>query len=364
MMRDRFKLEREISILGNRMKQIAGDDSLQIQGKTIHVGMSYAEIKDLCTTLIQSELALYTQKANEEAWERFESILEKFLDALKNIDEKYRMRFQEPAIQFAANETFKEYIRSGKEELGDDLIDLMIERMQVDEYSAKRMLIDEARQVLPKLSSASVAILGILTFTKFIFFKRRGDFIEMLRKLSPLILQIGMPQNLDIACLEQARCGQSLSFVTSYKEFVEIMMDTYAPIFTRSIPNEMFEKILVENHWNQGDVKLFLSIHTLFQTEGNSQLFNISTISKNSFAKDNPTLRNAATILLDVMPKFSEKEVKQFFLDINPEWENVIRLFHMKRIHSFMISPVGYYIALRKLTRLLGEEIPLDMCFD
>ena len=106
-----------MSLLGNKIQQTVGDHALQIQGQNVNVGMSYADVKDLCTTLIKSEIASYEQMAYSVAQERFERIISKLLEALSQIDEQYRIRFQEPSIQFAAQESFKEFIRSGKEEL-------------------------------------------------------------------------------------------------------------------------------------------------------------------------------------------------------------------------------------------------------
>lgn len=85
-----------MSILGDKMRQTAGNNSLQVQDQNVNIGMSYADVKDLCTTLIRSELATYEQKASIVANERFDSIMNKLLDALAHIDEKYRERFQEP----------------------------------------------------------------------------------------------------------------------------------------------------------------------------------------------------------------------------------------------------------------------------
>ena len=35
-----------MSILGDKMQQTAGENSLQVQGNTVNIGMSYADVKD------------------------------------------------------------------------------------------------------------------------------------------------------------------------------------------------------------------------------------------------------------------------------------------------------------------------------
>lgn len=345
------------------MEQNAGDNAQQIQGQNVYVGMSYSDVKDLCTTLIQSELALYTQHANLEAQQRFNNILNKLLDAMSKIDEKYRSRFQEPAIQFAANETFKEYIRSGKEDLSDDLIDLMIERICVEEYSTKQALIDEARQVLPKLSSTTVAILAILTFSKLIIKNKKSDFIARLQKLSPLLHDIGNPHSIDIAYLEQARCGQSLSFVKASDEFAEMMQKKYSALFTHPIPIDEFKKIVEESEWNKGDAAFLGTLLSLFDVKDNNTSFNYSVLNESIFLVKKKELLDASNSILKHSKPYSKDEVEKFFLEIDKNWQNVFNLFHREDVKSFMISPVGNYIASRKLTKLLGEEISINLFY-
>lgn len=345
------------------MEQKAGDGALQVQGQTVNVGMSYSDVKDLCTTLVQKELAIYEQKASETALLRFNQILDKLLKALSKLDEQYKMKFQEPAIQFAACETFKEFIRSGKEELSDDLIDLMIERLTVEEHTTKQALIDEARQILPKLSTSSVAILALLAACKLLFIRRREDYIDVFKRLSPLAKEVGTPQSIDIAYLEQIRCGQSLSFVTSFTPFVDAMMKTYAPIFTHPITIEEFNKIMAEEGLNTGNHRLFGTILSFFRTEGQNMSIDISVVTEKMFVEHKEALLSSLNKVISRLPKYTNEEVRQFYLAIDSNWNNVIDLFNRKDIQSFMVSPVGNYIGTRKLSKLMGEDVSINLFY-
>lgn len=353
-----------MSILGDKMQQTAGDNAVQIQGQTINVGMSYADVKDLCTSLIRSEIASYEQRANQIAQNRFDDIMAKLLKALSQIDEKYRMRFQEPAIQFAANETFKEFIRSGKEELSDDLIDLMIERIKVDEHTTKQALIDEARQIIPKLTTSSIAVLALLTFSKLIFVRNRQEFEKILQLMIPLVNELGSPQSLDIAYLEQVRCGHSFPSMLTKKGFIETMLHSYSPIFKHPITIEQFNQIATETGINQRDSQLFMRIVSLFETNGNLMTMNISTISDELFSTNKQDMADSLKLIVEKMPSYTKDEVKQFFIDLASNWQNVIALFNRLDIRSFTVSPVGYYIGCRKLSKLFGEEVPIETFFD
>lgn len=352
-----------MSIFGDKMEQKAGDGAFLVQGQTVNVGMTYSDVKDLCTTLVQKELAIYEQKASATAIQRFDHIIDKLLVALSKLDEQYKMKFQEPAIQFAARETFKEYIRSGKEELSDDLIDLMIERLTVDEHTTKQALIDEARQILPKLSTSSVAILALLAACKLLFIRRRDGFVEVFKRLTPLAKEVGTPHSMDIAYLEQIRCGQSLSFVNSFSPFVDTMMKTYAPIFTHPITIDEFNNIMAEEGLNTGDHKILGTILSLFKTEGNNMSLDISVVTEKMFVEKNEELIPSLNKVVSRLPRYNADEARQFFLEIDKNWNNVIDLFNRKDIQSFMVSPVGNYIGTRKLSKLMGEYVSIDLFY-
>ena len=74
-------------------------------------------------------------------------------------------------------------------------------------------------------------------------------------------------------------------------------------------------------------------------------------------------LHNALNEMMNRLPKYTKEEVCNFFLGIDPNWQNAIDLFNRKDIRSFIVSPVGYYIGTRKLTKILGEEIPISLFY-
>lgn len=354
-----------MSILGDKMQQTAGDNSQQIQGQNVYVGMTYEQIKDLCLTLIQSELAIYKQKANEEAIRRFNAIMEKLLDALSRIDDCARSRFQEPAIQFAVNETFKEYIRSGSEELGDGLIDLMIERIQTEEHSTKQSLVDEARQILPKLSVSTLSLITILTFSRLIIPREKNVFVEMLRKLSPVIGNLNGIGSIDIAYLEQIGCGQSIAFFSGGNDFETTMKNNYDMLFRQPISIDKFNAFMASHGFNRGDDHtMIMAILPLMDTIGRQMAFKQTTIRQEQVVgvmKDK--IFNALELLKQEMQPSNDSEVRQFFCNIDHNWSTVSEIFKRDDLKKFILSPVGLYIGSRKLSRIFGEDIPMTVFY-
>ena len=272
---------------------------------------------------------------------------------------------QEPAIQNALNETFKEYVKSGKEELGEDLIDLMIERVEVEEHTTNQSIIDEVRQILPKLSSSTVSLISLLTFSQLIIPRATDIFIDMLHKLSPLVENIRDIHNIDVAYLEQIRCGQSLSFVGFGKKFEQRMLSNYNLLFYYPISIDQFNAIMAKYGYDLED-KLYVSLalNSLMDTIGRQMQFKFNSYREDIIVGEKKyEITKPLGFLLKEMRAFDEKEIRQFFLNINPNWAVVFDKFNRDDIKNFTLSPVGSYIGIRKLSKIFSQDIPLSVFY-
>lgn len=346
---------------------VGGDNTQKNQTGQIHIhqGMNYDEVRTLCLDLVQRELALYKQQAIDESMRRFNQLMEKFLGQFSRIEESKRQRLQEPAIQNALNETFKEYVKSGKEELGEDLIDLMIERVEVEEHTTNQSIIDEVRQILPKLSSSTVSLISLLTFSQLIIPRATDIFIDMLHKLSPLVENIRDIHNIDVAYLEQIRCGQSLSFVGFGKNFEQRMMSNYNLLFYYPISIDQFNSIMAKYGYDLED-KLYISLalNSLMDTRGKRMQFKFNSYREEFLVGEKKyKITEPLGNLLKEMSALDEIEIRQFFLNINPNWAMVFDKFNRDDIKNFTLSPVGSYIGTRKLSKIFSQDIPLSVFY-
>lgn len=361
-------VEKQANVGTNNGTIIVGrDNSQNSQAGQIHIhqGMNYDEVRTLCLDLVQKELALYKQQAIDESMRRFNQLMDKFLDKFSRIEENKRQRLQEPAIQNALNETFKEYVKSGHEEMGDDLIDLMIERVEVEEHTTKQSIIDEVRQILPKLSSSTISLVSLLAFSQLILPRQTDVFMDMLYKLSPLAENVQDIHGIDVAYLEQIGCGQSLSFVGFGKNFEQRMLSNYNLLFYNPISIDQFNEIMAKYGYNQSD-KLYISLAliSLMDTKGNQMRFKFNSYREDLIVGEKKfEITKAVDNLLKEMKAFDENGVRQFFLNIDTNWTVVFNNFNKEDIKNFTLSPVGSYIGTRKLSRILGQDIPLSVFY-
>lgn len=368
LVQNQGSVEKQVNVANNSGPiNVGSNNTQQIQAGQIHIhqGINSDEVRALCLDLVQKEIALYKQQAAEESHRRFESLMDKFLDLLSKIDESKRQKLQEPAIQFAVNETFKEYIKSGEEELGDGLLDLMIERMEVDEHTTKQSLIDEARQILPKLSANTISLISIITFSELLIPRSNYDFVELLHNLSPLISRLRSVNSIDVAYLEQVGCGQSFSFFNTGKTFEQRMQSIYNLLFLHPYTIEQYNTFMTQHGYNQGEMSFVArTIMSLMEIKGQKMQFKINAYREELFLEEKRhEMIDAMTLLIKDMTQFSEDEVKQFFVEIDVNWVVVSELFKRGDVKNFVLSPVGLYIGSRKLSKLFGKDIPLSIFY-
>lgn len=355
--------------LGNdqKIEGVNQSNIIQAKGDITFNGISAETAMEICKYVVKSELAVYTEDARVEAEKRLSDISEKTIDQITSLKEDLLHRFKEPAIQMALNETFKNYIASGNEELGENLIDLLIERLNAQEKTSEQSIIDEARNIIPKLSSNTISLLAILVFSKLIFPLNRKQFNELLLKLSPLVERIGDISSLDIAHLKQVGCGYGISAFHVVEPLEKYLLSNYDLFFRHNISfdelNDVFQKY---PHLMNASIPINLSyIMGLFTIEGQSLSFNVPntrTVTE-TLGKAKNELIPLFNSLKNKAPQYTEDEVRDYVINIDARWKYTFDSFKKNQITTFQLHPVGVYIGCRQLTRICGMTIPMSLFY-
>ncbi len=336
----------------------------QINGNiTINNGISAADAIAICKEVIENQMAILRREAQTEADARLKKISDKIVSS---ITEDLLQRFKEPAIQFALNETISGYIKTGDDELGENLVDLLIERLEAKERTTQQSVIDEARQIISKLSSNAIALLSILVFQKIIFPLDRSQYDNLIRKLSPIAAKLGKITDLDIAYLKQVGCGMGITNFQVSSPLEETLLKSYDLLFKHKISNDDFNKILNSDRSVNWKSNLGVILGLFSPVEKDDMLFKV-TCSRNVL----PFFQNVKPELLPTFDRYKEaalsyspQEVIDYHLDIDPNWEHVFELFKKPNILSFQLNPVGIYIGIRQLTRIGQiEDIPMTLFY-
>lgn len=153
-------------------KQKLGDNGIGAQaGRDVVIqGMSYADTKavarDVAMEVFRENATRLVREAHATAHARAEEFVDNFLDqmAAKHPDALHHM--QEPGVQSALLEAQSTYARTGDADLGELLVELLIDRVGKTERDLAQLALISAIEVARELRSAHLALLASNLFVK------------------------------------------------------------------------------------------------------------------------------------------------------------------------------------------------------
>lgn len=367
--------KQEVKHIDNSEVNQAGRDLI------INQGLQASDVIAIVKSVVASEIAKYAQKAEDKAVER----LKRFSDDLVgNLAEKVADqldRFNEPSVQFAVREAALGYVKSGSEADENNLIDLMIERVKVEEHSTKQKLIDQAIQIIPTLSAESLALLTLLAFRQLTFRGNKQEYLKWISSINGVVNDVTKVRSLDVEYLAQAGCATGMSGLRAYIPWEETSLKNADLFFRHLAPlddvNVFLANINVQPMVNnkgfttlssgqEAQNLIVLLAHCFIEPPEMKVGFNVvnsgtvnEVIQKLGLDSVTPHFQK----LKDASKPFTNAEVRNFYENLNPNWGKVIDLLNSERLLSFQLTPVGVYIGSRQLAHLSGREIPIEIFY-
>jgi hypothetical protein len=144
--------------------QKAGDNSTNIQAGsiTVHQGVSVTEVRELALDVFRANFCELAGDARNVARRRAEEITEAFLKQLQQQYADGLRQAHDPDFQYALFTVQKEYARCGDKELGDLLVDLLVDRTKHESRSILQIVLNESLAVAPKLTPEQLSVLSLV----------------------------------------------------------------------------------------------------------------------------------------------------------------------------------------------------------
>ena len=347
----------------------------------VYNGLGAADVIAIVNKVVALELSQYSHNAEQKLEERLSHFSGKLVEKLaQKVSDKID-RFNEPSLQFAVREAAIGYIKSGADDVEENLVDLMIERVKVAEHSTMQQLVDQAIKVIPTLSSETLALLTILTFRQLTFRGTKSEYLKWIAAVDSIVNVLTTVSTLDIEYLIQAGCAVGLTGLRANKKWEEMCRTNADLLFrhpaTEEAVNTFLSSIGIQIMENGGGytsvrndnlgkkVILFLAT-AMIEVPSLKIGFNVvssNTIDEIIRQEGLEIVRAPFMTLRDSQLIFSDEGVVSFFEKINPNWRKAIELLNSNRMISLTLTPVGTYIGSRRLSKLSGREIPMDIFY-
>jgi hypothetical protein len=231
--------------MSDKQIQESGDDSVNIQANsiTVQMGLTYSDVKDIALDVYRENADKLSKVAQEIAMKRVEEITDEFLLTLKSRNPVGLNSAQDPDFQYALLTVQREYAKSGNKDLGDLLVDILVERTKVEQRGLLQIVLNESLGTAPKLTVSQLNALSIIFSMKYtrslgmLSLERLTGYLS--HRLAPFIDDLPDSQA-SYQHLEFTRCGStSLGSHT----IPNIFKQKYPGVFTKGFSwNEFHNK--------------------------------------------------------------------------------------------------------------------------
>ncbi|WP_022944816.1 LPO_1073/Vpar_1526 family protein [Pseudoalteromonas ruthenica] len=344
----------------SNQKQDAGDNSTNLQGQQVIVnqGISYSDAKEIANDVFKANFIELKQEAAVIAQKRAEEVTDKVISQLNERHPESINEFETPALQDALFTVQKQFAISGDQDLGDLLVDILVDRAAAPKRNMVQIVLDESLGIAPKLT---IEQFDTLTLNFLLISTRRldvGNYEELLahfrRRIVPFVENLS-EKNSDYTHAEYLGCGHVRA--GNYGQLEENLRKTYKAYFSKGFTEEELKEKIGEDVNLQGliircfhdDEKLQIGLRDEKELDEMAQ--------KNGLSDD---IKQKLKQLFESSTK-PANEVKNMLIDAIPEMEKVFEVWAKSPFDQFELTSVGIAIAHANYRRKIGDTMDLSL---
>lgn len=336
----------------------------------VYLGMQPADVIAIVNTLVASKLEQYSAQAKLTAEQRTKEFSDKLVSEItQKVLDKIN-RFEEPSIQYITRQATLGYIKSGEKRLGDDLVDLLIERVRSEEHTTTQNIIDQAVNLLPSLSKNVLALLSLIAFRNVTYSGPRIKYEELLRSVNPLLEDCNGIGSLEVEYLKQVGCVSGVPSITFHSNYEEELVKSENLFFSHPLVGDDYQQllnILELKECNRkftylGNANDFPTLFAYFPFDPIHHSCQSGRCKWPELLQINIDERLKAKLdkASKLFKPFSSEEVRAYLYNLDSNWGQALNALNRQDVKTLVPTTIGYYIACRQLTKFTGEEISLN----
>lgn len=318
---------------------------------------------------LRRDYELLSQEARAEMKAYVDECIQKVLEQVtkKKLEEKLT-EFARPSTQWVFYSTWKGYTQSETQEQRDMMVDSMIDWLQENWNSTERMIIDAALEILPKLTPATLSTLGLLQLRHQMAVAPIGVMIDQFFKsLTPLAEQMEGIGVLETEYLKQEKLILPIPGLGAAVSFEQYMLTNYDLFFRKPLAAGVFDDYCKEHpeaHEAVTDQPIAACMMWRDSTKNNQTAFccpNSRLLKKTLVQRHQEYLIPHVDALMDMMPAFTEQELRAYFYNLTPAWTRLFQLFSSEELTRYTLSISGKYLGGKILAKVNhGKPLPLS----
>ncbi len=345
--------------MSDKQSQKSGDECLNVQANDIIInqGLTYTEVKQIALDVFHANFYKLAGIAGDIANTRVDEITEIILKKLQTENPHGFSQAENPDFQYALFTVQKEYARNGDKDLGDLLVDLLVDRSKHDQRDILQIVINESLSTAPKLTDTNLATLAVIFLFKYTQNFNVGNhqmFGEYLDKhLFPFVSKLSTNrasyQHLEFSgCGSTGRGGNTLE---------NILGTVYQGQFLKG-----FDQTEITNR----AIRVGLDSRFFIQCLNDLSKVQVSANNKENLEKyldEQGVSPEDRTKILELfeLGKMSDPEIKEKLIAIRPYMAGVFETWNNSEMKKFTLTSVGMAIGHANIKRLIGEFASLSI---
>jgi len=343
----------------NKQDQRSGDNSTNIQAGsiTIQTGLTYNDVKEIAEDVFKNNFLIMTGQAKLTAEQRANDLIENFLNRLKQENPSGLETAKDPDMQIALFSAQKSYARYGHEELRNLLVDLLIKRTQTSDNDLKKIVLNEALEVAPKLTVKqlnSISIRFLIVYSKNDAVNSIESFNTYLNKyLLPFCSYIANEQS-DYQHIEYAGCG---TVGVLFNDIYAAFKNNYAGILSKGFDMSSLGQLQLTIEQQKQLIVKCLRDSTKYQINAINDM-EIEAQGKNLGLNDNlipkvKELQNSNLITAD--------EFEHILVNVDVRFKDLLKIWRDTGLGRLQLTTVGIALAHANIKRMINEDLDLGI---
>lgn len=340
--------------------QKTGDDCTNLQaGKDINVynGISYNDARQIALDVFNANFMKLIGIAKDVAEDRANKITQSFLEKLMKENPAGLAAAKDPDFQDSLFTVQKEYAKCGNSDMGNILVDLLVNRSKEPERNLKQIVLNEAIRTIAKLTENQIAILSVIFILKYTV----NQGINNLNSLGEYLDKHILPQMKLITDsrtayehLEYAGCGTVQIGSVALSQVWEA---SYMGLFFKGFRLEDIDKDRLSQETQSKYVMQCLNDTSKYQVNAMS----LDSLNKRLVAES--VSENEANYIRELFGynKMTPEEMKKKIIELRPYMVDFYEIWEKSSMKSFQLTSVGIAIGHANLRKNLGNFADLSI---
>lgn len=338
-------------------EQTAADGSVAMQaGRDVIVtnttGLTLMEARQVAIDVFNANFIRLADEAASIASARADALREKFFDRLSRENPEGLQQAKDPGFQHAFYTAQKEQARTGDIDLGDMLVDLLVDRTKHGERDIRQIVLDESLNTAPKLTNGQTAALSLIFLLRYtrnnglLSHNALGEYFD--KHVKPLASKLATSAA-SFQHLEFTGCGAVGAFQFLPEKNLE---NSYQGLFLKGFdPQEI----------NDRGISIGFDRRVFMLCLNDAAKLQVSALNEEALESHLASLSIPGGDVTEIKGlfnanKMSHEEIRAKCVELRPYMETVFDAWSNSSMKNFTLTSVGIAIGHANIKRIIGGE--------